>query len=333
MSAIPQKHDTKKFDSQLKQIIGQLEQHGDLTFVSLKGHGKTVACQNLAQKLTENPRNKLIVFETFPKWSLEFGNAVFMEIPQNWIVESSKVVNIEKALIQHERAFTVLHGEAIRQFLNDNQHCIFLINHDDIEAISFFVYSVVYRFYRRAYDLLRKNYELKNHVYFVLEESQNSLDSKVISSKLFRRYRKLFSEARNMNLHWILITQRLQDLSTYFRARTSLAIGKIGLDDWDLKLRRLLKPIENKEQILKLERGSFYFTAINDIASFPDFKPCKPKEFQYCEPEPEKSKTLFQRIKEACTNKHEGTFDKSVYDESEDMDSELEEDLICEEEW
>jgi hypothetical protein len=168
-----------------------------------------------------------------------------MEIPSNWIVESDKVINIENAWIQHERSFTVLHGDLISQFLKENKHCIFLISNEDIEKIAFFEYSIIYRYYRRQYDLLRKGYNLDRHYYFILEEAQNSLDSKILSSKLFRRYRKLFSEARNMNLHWILISQRMQDLSTYFRARCSLAIGKIGLDDYDLKLRRLLKPIDD----------------------------------------------------------------------------------------
>jgi hypothetical protein len=207
------------------------------------------------------------------------------------------VIDIENAWIRHERSFTVLHGDLIKQFLWENKHCIFLISNEDIEKITFFEYSIIYKFYRRQYDLLRKGYNLDRHYYFILE-AQNSLDSKILSSRLFRRYRKLFSEARNMNLHWILISQRMQDLSTYFRARCSLAIGKIGLDDYDLKLRRLLKPIDNGKQILGLERGSFFFSSINDIVKFPKFQPRKPNEFFYTiKPKPQK-KTIVQRIKD-----------------------------------
>lgn len=291
---------------------------------------------NLAQKLSENPNNKVIIFESFPKWCLEFGNASFMEIPREWIIESSKVIDIEKAWIRHERSYTVLHGEAISQFLRKNRICVFLINNDDIEAISFFIYSVVYRYYRRAYDMLRKGYTLKNHVYFVLEEAQNSLDRSVLSSKLFRRYRKLFSEMRNMNMHAILLSQRVQDLSTYFRSRCSLAIGKISLDDWDLKVRRLLKPIgkEERKKILKLDKGKFYFTDLNEVVAFPLHKSEKPNEFHYIEPQKPKPKGIIQRIKEAFNNNHEEKPDiPSVYDESEDFDTELEEDLIIEEDW
>ena len=293
MSKIPQKYDT-----QISKVVAELREHGDLFFVSEKGHGKTVACENLATEIIKRSNNKLIVFETFPKWSREFGNASFMEIPSNWIVETSKIMNVEKAWIQHERSFTVLHGDLISQFLRENQHCIFLISNEDIEKIAFFEYSIIYRFYRRQYDLLRKGYNLDRHYYFVLEEAQNSLDSKILSSRLFRRYRKLFSEARNMNLHWILISQRMQDLSTYFRARCSLAIGKIGLDDYDLKLRRLLKPINNGKQVLELDRGSFFFSSINDIVSFPKFQPSKPNEFKYTVKSKPQKKGLIQKIRD-----------------------------------
>lgn len=269
---IPQNYG-KKISEVLKQIV-------DITFVSEKGHGKTVACENLALKITQNQNNRLIVFESFPKWSLEFPNAVFMEIPKEWITETQNLIDLEKTWIRHETSFTVLHGESISQFLHENKNAIFLINNDDIEAIAFFIYSVIYRFYRQKYDLLRKGLSINERIYFVLEEAQNSLDAKILSSKLFRRYRKLFSEMRNMGLYAILITQRLQDLSTYFRCRTSLAIGKVDLDDFDLKLKRMLRPIGNEKRILNLPKGSFYFSAINDIIQFPEFTPNKPKEFK-----------------------------------------------------
>ena len=330
MATIPQ-----KYGERISKVVAELRDHGDLFFVSKKGHGKTVACQNLAMEIVKNSNNKLVIFETFPKWSLEFPNVSFMEIPSNWIVETDKVIDIENAWIRHERSFTVLHGDLISQFLKENKHCIFLISNEDIEKIAFFEYSIIYKFYRRQYDLLRKGYDLNRQYYFILEEAQNSLDSKILSSRLFRRYRKLFSEARNMNLHWILISQRMQDLSTYFRARCSLAIGKIGLDDWDLKLKRLLKPIDNGKQILKLDRGSFFFSSINDIVQFPKFQPKKPREFFYTiKPKPQK-KGLIQRIKDVL-NKPLISNEVEVYGydlEFQREQEENEEDIDFLEEW
>lgn len=278
-SPIPQS-DERKVSRLLSEVV-------DLTLISEKGHGKTVACQNLASKITARPDARLIIFETFPKWSLEFPSP-FLEIPQSWIIETSKAVNLDKTWIQHENAFSVLHGDFITDFLRQNKNVTFLIEHEDIEAIAFFEYSVIYHFYRLKYDLLRKGYSINEDVYFVIEEAQNSLDSHILSSKLFRRYRKLFSEMRNMKLHAFLITQRLQDLSTYFRCRTSLGIGKVQLDDFDLKLKRMLTPIGKAKDVLTLEKGSFYFTAIDDIIHFPKWTPQKPKRWTPRKPEPKK---------------------------------------------
>jgi hypothetical protein len=78
MAMIPQ-----KYGEQISKVVAELRDHGDLFFVSKKGHGKTVATQNLAMEIIKNSNNKLVIFETFPKWCLEFPDASFMEIPSN----------------------------------------------------------------------------------------------------------------------------------------------------------------------------------------------------------------------------------------------------------
>lgn len=288
-------HSQLEITSMIPQSYGEkiqkiLDNSVDSTFVSEKGHGKTVAVENLAEKIIENPKNRLIVFESFPKWINEFPKASFMEIPQNWIIQTDKTIDLENTWIRHEKNYSLLNEDLITRFLRENKHCIFLVNSDDIEAIAFFCYSIVYKFYRRKYDMLRKGYPITEQVYFVLEEAQNSLDRFVLTKGLFNRYRKLFSEARNMGLHWILITQRLQDLSTYFRCRTSLALGKISLDDYDLKIGRMLKPLGIGKGILEMPIGCFYFSCINDTVQFPKFQIGKATEWTQKKPEVVKKK-------------------------------------------
>jgi hypothetical protein len=318
-SQIPQKYE--------RQISKLLSKVVDLTFISEKGHGKTVACENLASKIIQRPDTRLIVFESFPKWSDEFP-IPYLEIPQSWIVETSKTVNLDKTWIQHENAFSVLHGDIINQFLKENRNVTFSINHEDIEAIAFFEYSVIYRFYRQKYDLLRKGFPMKEQIYFVLEEAQNSLDGHILSSKLFGRYRKLFSEMRNMGLHAILITQRLQDLSTYFRCRTSLGIGKVQLDDFDLKLKRMLRPIGKDKAVLVLPKRSFYFSAIDDIINFPEWTPQKAQEWTpRLEPQTKKKSflgKLFDFI--FCNTEPQTERQRQTVQEDEDQEFEEEQD-------
>jgi hypothetical protein len=328
--SIPQTYD--------KKIQKVLENSIDLTFVSEKGHGKTVAVENLAKKIIENPKNRLICFESFPKWCMEFP-INFMEIPQKWIIQTDKTIDLENTWIRHEKSYRLLNEDLINQFLRENHNCTFLINSDDIESIAYFIYSIVYKFYRKRYDLLRKGYPITENVYFILEEAQNSLSSFVLSKSLFNRYRKLYSEARNMNLRWILITQRLQDLSTYFRCRTSLAIGKISLDDWDLKLKRMLSPIGCGKEILEMPIGSFYFSCVNEVVQFPKWQKIKGKEWIPKIPEKSqpkaKKKSLLRRIwdfipprksdivingkpQEDTEPKHDTTYGENTFDQEDD---------------
>jgi hypothetical protein len=312
----------QNYDAKIAKLLGEMV---DLTVVSEKGHGKTVMVENLAQKIIENPANRLIVFESFPKWSLEFP-AKFLEIPKSWVVETDKTINLENTWIRHDTAYTVLHGDIISQFLKENHNCTFLLNNDDLEPIAFFVYSVIYKFYRLRYDMLRKGYPITEKVYFVLEEAQNSLSSQVLSSKLFRRYRKLFSEMRNMGLYAILITQRLQDINTYFRCRTSLALGKISLDDYDLKIKKMLAPIGINSKVLDMAKGTFYFTAINDTIAFPMFQPTKPTEFK---PQlAEKPKTLMERFKRWWNGENYKQPTKEEIREAEEIEKEAKESEI-----
>jgi hypothetical protein len=166
----------------------------------------------------------------------------------------------------------------------------------DIERSAFFVYSIVQYFYRKAYLRKFKNYGKTERVVFIIEESQNVFDSSTISKSIFNRLRKIFSVARNLDLHFILASQRLQDLNTKIRGRTRLLLGQVSLDDYELKIRRLLRHSKHVNEILTLERGSFLYTALDQIVKFPRFEANgKPTEWK---PKPKpKPQTRRERLK------------------------------------
>jgi hypothetical protein len=254
----------------------------DILLIAEKGHGKTNALECMIDYLAQHDA-KVIVFEYFPKFCLEQKNAKFLEIPESWIVETKKTANIQNALITHETAYTVLHGDQIKEFLKDSGVSVFLINSDDLDRIAFFVYSIIYKIYRQRYDMLRKSYPIGTKTYFVISEAQNCLSSfnGTNNAKLFSKLRKCFSEFRNMELYAILDTQKYTDIATFYRNRCSLAIGKVNLAEFDLKVKKLLTPLkEEKEKVLELSKGTFYFSAINDFISFPKYTPYKPIEWR-----------------------------------------------------
>ena len=269
----------QNYDENMKRLFASSV---DILLIAEKNFGKTNSLECIIDYLAEHD-NKIIVFEYFPKFCMEQKNAKFLEIPESWITETKKTANIQNALITHETAYTVLHGDQIKEFLKSSKVCIFLINSDDLDRIAFFVYSVIYKIYRQRYDMLRKGYPIGTKTYFVISEAQNCLSSfnGTNNAKLFSKLRKCFSEFRNMELYAILDTQKYTDIATFYRNRCSLGIGKVNLAEFDLKVKKLLTPLkDDKEKVLELPKGTFYFSAINDFISFPKYTPQKPIEFK-----------------------------------------------------
>ena len=259
-------------DVKLKMIMDDILNYDDLLLIANKGIGKTNALKVLSSELRKLPNTRVIIFETFPKFCLEFEAIPFVKIHDEDVTETSHTVDIESYFLRHERDYSVLRGEEIKEALTKHKDLIFTLEIKDIERIAFFVYSIVNHFYRKAYLRLYKGYKKREKVIFIVEESQNIFDSSTLSKKLFNRLRKMFSEARNLDLHFVMCSQRLQDLNTRIRGRTRLMLGNVSLDDYELKIMRLLRHSKYKKEILEFPRGTFLYTAQDEIIKFPKFE-------------------------------------------------------------
>ena len=98
--------------------------------------------------------------------------------------------------------------------------------------------------------------------------------------------RKMFSEARNLNLHFIMASQRLQDLNTRIRGRTRLMLGRVSQDDYELKIYRILRHSKYRKEILEFEKGEFLFVATDTKIKFPLLPQQKYKPFEINKPSP-----------------------------------------------
>jgi hypothetical protein len=255
----------------VQKLIDDILSYGDLLLIANKGIGKTNSLMVLAQRFRSLENTKVIIFEDFPKFALEFDRVPYMLIHDDDVQEASHVVDCEDYFLRHERDYTVGRGQEIEEFLETNKDCIFTMEISDIERSAFFIYSVVNYYYRKAYLRKFKGYQKQERIIFVIEESQNVFDSSTISKKIFNRLRKIFSVARNLDLHFVLASQRLQDLNTKIRGRTRLLLGQVSIDDWELKIRRLLRNSKYKTEILEFERGLFLYTANDTLVKFPKF--------------------------------------------------------------
>jgi len=175
--------------------------------------------------------------------------------------------------------------------------------------------------------------------------------------------------ARNLDLHFILATQRLQDLNTKIRGRTRLLVGNVSLDDYELKIRRILRHSKYKKDVLSFKVGEFLYAPLDLKVKLKKFsQQGKPKEIKVkveMKPKTKRTSKIATKIKSFLSNikmliapsiwlsehakKQKGKEVKkqveveeipeepSVYDEEEEFDSELEEDLATlgepDEEW
>jgi hypothetical protein len=241
---------------------------------------------------------------------------------------------------RHERSFTVKRGSEIKQALNENEDLVFLMQTESIEKTAFFIYSVVRYFYRKHYLRAYKGYSKFERVVFIVEESQNCFDSSTISKKIFNKLRKIFSVARNLGLHFILASQRMQDLNTKIRARTRLMLGRISLDDYELRIRRLLRHSQCRKEILEFDRGEWLYVSTDTKLKMPQLpeqnsKPYEINKPQKKQPKPQREGFLMQ-IYRKLGIQQKSKEDSEVYDYEKEFEEESEEwneFLTTEEEW
>ena len=247
----------------IEGLLNDVYSYGDLLVVANKGIGKTNMLMILAKKLRENSDNKVIIMEDFPNWCLKFDKIPYMIVRDEIVEETKGNYGQKEYVVNNEDKFI--------ESVENNKDFLFTMEISDIERSAYFIYEIVKHFYRKQYIRKYRNFNSKQRIIFIIEESQNVFDSSVINKRVFNRLRKIFAVSRNLNIHFIMASQRLQDLNTKIRGRCRLLIGQVSLDDYELKIRRLLRHSKYNKQILTFDRGKFLYPALDSVIEFPLF--------------------------------------------------------------
>ena len=274
----------------LKILADDILRFGDLLIIGNKGTGKTNTLMQLTKQFRRDNQNthnqnKIIIFETFPKWMHSFDTIPYLYIRDQDVRQTFSAIelNEDDYFVRTSKDYSILRGTEINEALDISKDLLFTMEIEDTDRISFFISSVIYRFYRKHY-LTAYKYGLdaiKQNVIFVCEESQiknlkvfvvNLFDSTIISKKLFNKLRKMYSESRNLKLHFVMCSQRLQDLNTKIRGRTQLMIGRVNLDDYDLKINRILRNSRYRKEVLGFKVGEFVYAPTDTKIQFNKFR-------------------------------------------------------------
>jgi hypothetical protein len=93
-----------------------------------------------------------------------------------------------------------------------------------------------------------------------------------VQKKTFQKLRKIQNEFRNLNMHLICVALRLQDLSPKIRTKMSILCSRVSLDDYQLKVRNLLRNSKYRDEITQLPKGKFVFPELDLMLSVQPFK-------------------------------------------------------------
>ena len=95
------------------------------------------------------------------------------------------------------------------------------------------------------------------------------------------------AEFRNLKMHLICVTLRLQSLSPKIRSTMSILCSRVSLDDYQLKVRNLLRNSKFRDIITELPKGEFVFPELDQkLTTEPFIQKGAPYEVKLKIPEP-----------------------------------------------
>jgi energy-coupling factor transporter ATP-binding protein EcfA2 len=284
-----------------KSLIKQFSEHGDLVILGIKGSCKTTLLMNLARVLRSNQNNRVIILETFPKWIHSFDYCPFYTVKDSDVQASENYPYLDEgySYILWNRDFILQNADKLEIALSENKDLIVLIEAEEMEKISWVMSHIIYHFYRIQYQRAKQNSleSVGEHIYILAEESHNLLDSTVIAKKTFNKLRKIQNEFRNLNMHLVCVALRLQDLSPKIRSKMTILLSQISLDDYQLKVRNLLRNSKYRELITELPKGSFVYPTTDQLLKVEPFQQQgKPYEWIYRPPQKPKPVGIIEKL-------------------------------------
>jgi len=154
--------------------------------------------------------------------------------------------------------------ERTRYFYDGDEHILFDIALvDEIDILSFVERVILTDYYRMRARKELLGGHINKWILYLIEEAQNEIGSYSLMRREGMRLLKFFSEGRNFNQSYILIGQRLADVSTRAIERCSgYLFGKMTGDNDIAKLKRIVgrdSVIVNDVKKLEVEKGQFLY--------------------------------------------------------------------------
>jgi hypothetical protein len=253
--------------------------NGGAHFCSGKGYGKSTAMKSVARYYAKQPDTYVIIVDTILNWALDFDKCPMYTVKQGDVRETTKNVEIndgksylvwQKQYIMNPEPFAFL-----KEALKRKQHLIlFDVELQEIDKVGVFQAKIIDFLYQR--QRIKKKYwkgNLPEQYVIISEETEAVFDNSTLDRKIMSRTRKQYAEMANLRIAMFSCSQRLTEISAKFRGKVdTYLIGHSSIEDFDLKLGRLLRYSKHKRDVLGLPQGVFLDTKTDALVKFPDFR-------------------------------------------------------------
>ncbi|MFZ0447349.1 MAG: hypothetical protein WAM95_22490 [Bacillus sp. (in: firmicutes)] len=279
--------DNGNFEEYLKSVNLR---HGGVHFVSSKGYGKSTALKAIARFYAKQPDTYVIICDTILNFCLDFDKCPYYTVKENAIQEKTKNIEINdgKSYLVWAKEYIIDPEpfEFLNEMIKEKQHLIlFSIDLMEIDLVGIFYAKLIDFLYQK--QRIKKKYHrgnLPEQYVLISEETEAVFSNSTLDRRIMSRTQKEYAEMANLRIAMFSCSQRLTEISTRYRGKMdSYLIGHTSIEDFDLKLSRMLKFSKHREDVLKLPKGSWLDTKSDSIITFPDFIPngipyeCKPK--------------------------------------------------------
>jgi hypothetical protein len=232
-----QDHDKTVFNDMIQTTIKE----GGLHICASKGFGKSRLLFSIAQAIRNLENSRVIVFDGSLSWLYSFSKIATFNINEADITLS------EVKTIEEIETYTLNNWQLVKLALETHKDLLFRLKTRKPSKRGFFIRTVINYLdqQQRNERANTKDHEATKQISFIIEEAQDSFNSRSTARNDTEEFLTTFNEGRNQRIAFYTASQRLNDFSKTIRTKQQYCLGRINPEDKTPALRQ----IERETQI------------------------------------------------------------------------------------
>jgi hypothetical protein len=245
-----EQHSNGKFSDMVQMGL----KNGGIHVNASKGHGKSRLLFSMAKQLSNLENCRVLIFDGSEAWLYGYDSIPVFTVQERDIILANDVKNT----LEIEQ-YQLKNWDHIALALRTYKDILFRLKTRKPSKRGFFVRTVINYVdaLQRAQRETTENNEPKLSYAFIIEEAQDTFNSRSTTRLEAEEFLTVFNEARNQKEAFYTASQRLTDFSKTIRSKQLYCIGRINAEDMSGALRRIEK--EHKLDFAKIQARTWFF--------------------------------------------------------------------------